>query len=138
MDWELKAHSEPCQTSKMECFAKIVYGFYFCKRVRLRWKLLTIFARRFIFDGWYSPEYVSGTWKYIRWKIGRFSRTSRSIILQSACIYPNHLVSIKITQDTFTGCDQLIKTVQIFYICVLTVSQFTQSLELKQPYRDSP
>ena len=27
----IKAHSEPCQTSKIECFAKIVYRFFFAK-----------------------------------------------------------------------------------------------------------
>ena len=35
-----EAHSEPCQTSKMECFAKIVHGL----------TPLTIFAERSILD----------------------------------------------------------------------------------------
>ena len=35
-------------------------------------------------------------------------------------------------------CDHQIRTVQISYICVLKVSQFTQSRELKQPYRYVP
>ena len=26
--WKLEAHSEPCQTFKMECFAKIFFDFY--------------------------------------------------------------------------------------------------------------
>ena len=46
--------------------------------------------------------------------------------------------SRSVTQDIFTGCDQLIRIVQISNICVLTLSQFTQSRELKQPYRDVP
>ena len=36
---ESEVYSEPCQTSKMECFAKIVSG----------WKSLTIFAKYSIF-----------------------------------------------------------------------------------------
>ena len=89
-------YSEPCQTSKMEYFAKIVYLFYFRKRLHLKWKLLAIFARHSIFDGWYSPEYASGIWKYTRWKIGKFSRISRSIIVQSVCKY---LKSIRFPKD---------------------------------------
>ena len=37
---ELEAYSESCQTSKMECFAKIVNGY----------KLLTVFAKHSISD----------------------------------------------------------------------------------------
>ena len=52
-----KAHSEPCQTSKMKYSQKIVYGFYFRKILHLRWKSSAIFGRRSIFDdGWYSPD----------------------------------------------------------------------------------
>ena len=65
----------------------------------------------------------------------------------------NQFASIKITEEIFTGnlaifdsvkllvlcCDQQIRAVQISYICVLTVrSQYTQSRELKQAYRDVP
>ena len=48
-----KEHSEPCQTSKMEYFRKIVYGFYFRKRLHPRCKPLPIFQRPLpiIFDG---------------------------------------------------------------------------------------
>ena len=35
-------------------------------------------------------------------------------------------------------CEQQIRIVQISYICILTVSQFTRSRELKQLYRDVP
>ena len=80
----------------MEHFAKIVNGFYFRKRLHLRWKSLAIFARCSIFDNWYSPEYASGIGKCTRWKIGKFSRTSLSIILQSACRY---LKSIRFHKD---------------------------------------
>ena len=41
-------YSEPCQTSKMELFAKIVNG-----------KLLTPFAKGFILDVWQGSEYAS-------------------------------------------------------------------------------
>ena len=43
-----KAYSEPSQTSKIEPFAKIVYGF----------QLLTIFAKRSILDFWLGSEYA--------------------------------------------------------------------------------
>ena len=43
-----EAYSEPCQTSKMKCFAKIINGL----------KLLTIFAKRSILDVW------TFFWKY--------------------------------------------------------------------------
>ena len=82
-----KERSEPCQTSKMEYFVKTVYGFYFRKRHHLSWKPLPVFARRFIFDGWYDPEYSSGVWKYTRRKIGKFSRISWSVILETAFKY---------------------------------------------------
>ena len=41
-------HSEPCQTSKMEGFAKIFNGFW----------SLTIFAKRSVLDPWQGSEYV--------------------------------------------------------------------------------
>ena len=64
----------------------------------------------------------------------------------------NQFVSIKITEEIFTvsllifdsvkllvlRCEQQIRIVQIFYICILTVSQFTKNRELKQLYRDVP
>ena len=43
-----KAYSEPCQTSKMEFFAKLVKGF----------KPLTIFVKSSILDVWQSSEYA--------------------------------------------------------------------------------
>ena len=45
-----KAYSEPCQTCKMECFAKIVKGL----------KQLPIFAKHSILDAWQGSEYPSG------------------------------------------------------------------------------
>ena len=44
-----EAYSEPCQTSTMKCFAKMVNG----------WKLLTIFAKHSILDYWHGSEYAS-------------------------------------------------------------------------------
>ena len=44
-----KGYSKPWQTSKMECFAKIVKYFY----------QLTIFGKRSILDVWQGSEYVS-------------------------------------------------------------------------------
>ena len=51
-NWTLnsEAYSEPCQTSKVEIFAKIVNGF--CQ--------LTIFSKRSILDVWQGSEYASG------------------------------------------------------------------------------
>ena len=46
-----EAYSEPCQTSKMERFEKIVNSFH----------LLTVFAKRFIVDVWQSFKYASET-----------------------------------------------------------------------------
>ena len=50
-DWcfYAKKYSEPCQTSKMECFAKIVNGL----------KLLIIFAKRSVLDVWQGSKYTS-------------------------------------------------------------------------------
>ena len=45
----MEAYSEPCQTSKMGCFAKIVDGS----------KPLTIFAKRSILIVWQGPEHAS-------------------------------------------------------------------------------
>ena len=42
------AYSEPCQTSKMELFAKIVNG----------WKPLTVFTKRFLLYVWQCSEYT--------------------------------------------------------------------------------
>ena len=47
---QTEAYSEPCQTSKIESFAKIVNGFM----------PLTIFAKRSILDVWQGSEYASG------------------------------------------------------------------------------
>ena len=44
-----EAHSEPCQISNMECFAKIFKVFY----------SLTLFAKFSILDAWQCSEYVS-------------------------------------------------------------------------------
>ena len=41
-------YSGPCQTSKMELFAKIVNSFL----------PLTIFKKRFVLDGWQGSEYA--------------------------------------------------------------------------------
>ena len=71
----------------MEYFAKIVDGFYFRKRLHLRWKTLPIFARRPIFNGWYGIEYVSGVCKYTWWKVGKFCRTALPINLETADKY---------------------------------------------------
>ena len=82
-------------------------------------------------------------------KIGKFSRSFRSIILEIVCKY---LKSIRFHKDyrrdfyrKFAdlsqgkiSCEKQTRTVQISYSCVLTVSQFTQNRELKQPYRDVP
>ena len=43
-----EAHSEPNQTSNMDLFAKIVFG----------WKALTIFAKNSIQDIWLGSEYA--------------------------------------------------------------------------------
>ena len=45
----IKAYSEPCQTSKIKCMAKIVKDF----------KPLSIFTKRFILDIWQGSEYSS-------------------------------------------------------------------------------
>ena len=47
--WYSMAYSEPYQTSKMECFAKIVNTF----------QALTIFAKGSILDIWQGSEYAS-------------------------------------------------------------------------------
>ena len=83
----------------MEYFTKIVYGFYLRKRLHLRWKPLPIFARRPIFNGWYGIEYTSGVCKYKWWKIGKFSRTALSIILEIASKY---LKSTRFHKDHIT------------------------------------
>ena len=44
-----EAYSEPCQTSKMQCFAKIV----------IAEKALTIFPKNSILDIWQGSEYAS-------------------------------------------------------------------------------
>ena len=44
-----QAYSEPCQTSKMECFEEVVNS----------WKLLTYFAKLSILDVWQGSEYTS-------------------------------------------------------------------------------
>ena len=80
----------------MEYFAKIVYAFYFRKRLHLRLKSLPIIARRPIFDGWYGLEYASGVWKYTCRKIDKFCRISRPIILETACKF---LKSIRFHKD---------------------------------------
>ena len=49
----LETYSEPCQISKMQCFAKIVDGFY----------PLTIFLKHSFLDVWQGFEYASE--KYI-------------------------------------------------------------------------
>ena len=55
--------SEPCQTSRMEGFAKIVNN----------WKLLNIFTKHSILDDWQSSEYTFGSgpkwFKKILWSI---------------------------------------------------------------------
>ena len=43
-----EAYSDPCQTSKIERFAKIVND----------WKPLTIFAKHSILDAWQGSVYV--------------------------------------------------------------------------------
>ena len=45
----IKKYVRPCQTCKMNCFAKIVNG----------WKLWTIFVQHFILDVWEGSEYAS-------------------------------------------------------------------------------
>ena len=82
-----KEYSEPCQTSKMEYFRKIVYGFYFRKRMHPRCKPLPFFQRRSIFDGWCGAKFASGVLKYTRGKIGKSSRIFRSTILETVCKY---------------------------------------------------
>ena len=47
----LEAYSKPCQTSKMECFAKKVTG----------WKPLSVLRKRSILDIWQGFEYTSET-----------------------------------------------------------------------------
>ena len=112
----------------MEYFEKIVYRFYFRKRLHLRWKSLAIFVRHSIFDGWYSPEYASGIWKYTRWKIGKFSRTSRSIIFQSACKY---LKSIRFHKDYTRDFYRLWPTDQnssyFLHLCINSISIYPKS-----------
>ena len=49
MEASSEAYSEPCQTSKMEVFAKIVNSFSF----------FTIFAKFSILDIWQDSEFVS-------------------------------------------------------------------------------
>ena len=49
MEANSEAYSEPCQTSKMEVFTKIVNGFSF----------LTIFAKSSILDVWQDSEFAS-------------------------------------------------------------------------------
>ena len=49
MEPNSEAYSEPCQTSKMEVFAKIVNGFSF----------LTIFLKLSILDVWQDSEFAS-------------------------------------------------------------------------------
>ena len=44
-----EAYPEPCQTSNMDCFAKMVNGL----------NLLTFFVRHSILDVWQSPKYTS-------------------------------------------------------------------------------
>ena len=51
MEANSEANSEPCQTTKMEAFAKIVSGFQF----------LTIFAKSSILDLWQDSEFPSET-----------------------------------------------------------------------------
>ena len=51
------AYSEPCQTSKMERFAKIVKSF----------SPLGIFAKHSIWDVWHGPGYVAEY--YHNWKV---------------------------------------------------------------------
>ena len=46
-----EAYLKPCQTSKMERFAKIVNG----------WKPLTIFGKYFIIDVWQDLKYASAS-----------------------------------------------------------------------------
>ena len=54
-----EAYSEPCQTSKMEVFAKIMNGFSF----------LTIFAKSCILDVWQDSEFVSEASKDLQKKL---------------------------------------------------------------------
>ena len=49
METSSEAYTEPCQTSKMEVFAKMVNGFSF----------LSIFAKIFILDVWEDSEFAS-------------------------------------------------------------------------------
>ena len=48
---ESEVYSQPCETSKMERFAKIVHG----------WKQLTVLAKCAIIDVWQGFEYASDT-----------------------------------------------------------------------------
>ena len=54
-----EAYSEPCQTSKMEVFTKIVNGFSF----------LTIFAKSSILDVWQDSEFPCKPRKDLRKKL---------------------------------------------------------------------
>ena len=49
MKWNWEAYSEPCQTSKIEVFAKTVN----------RLSFLTIFAKSSILDAWQDSEFAS-------------------------------------------------------------------------------
>ena len=69
----LEVSSEPCQTSKMEFFVKIVNGL----------KPVVIFARKSILDIWQGSEYSFG-WLYVivgvfRLGVFRISKMIRSI-----------------------------------------------------------
>ena len=56
-----EAYSEPCQTSKMERFAKIFNGWKpFAEKVK-GWRPSTIFAKISILDAWYGSEYIFAT-----------------------------------------------------------------------------
>ena len=46
-------HSDSCQASKMELFAKLVKN----------WKLSTFFAKNSTLDVWQGSEYISAEWK---------------------------------------------------------------------------
>ena len=47
--WNIKAYSEPRQSSTLELFSKLAIGFH----------LLTIFPRKPISDVWLNSEYIS-------------------------------------------------------------------------------
>ena len=70
--WMSEAYSEPCQTSKMELFAKIVNG----------QKPFTIFVKHFIWGVWQGSEYAFERDLTLSWRMS-LSYRNQSIDLES-------------------------------------------------------